>query len=143
MPNITTLEGQTLSFGKEESYSIDDERAFILYLDKMFRAADPKNKAHISALAKNMNVISGMLNLGQIPEDGVLDDSVQGTFNYFAENKDLFLKHGISKHIDAKKLEKITNPAFTEAEHAPTIEEMKKLEVDIGQLYGNEATPQG
>ena len=34
MPNATTLEGQTLSFGKEGSYSQDDEKAFILYLDR-------------------------------------------------------------------------------------------------------------
>jgi len=142
MPSITTLDGQTLPFGKEGSYSQDDEKAFTLYLDKMFRAADPNNKMHVSALAKNINVISEMLNLGKIPEDGVIDESVQGAFNYFTDNRVLFLKHGISEHINAKKLEQIQAPAFTETEHAPTIEEMKELEVDIGRLYDDKGTSQ-
>ena len=32
----------------------------------------------------------------------------------------------------------MTNPAFTPTEYAPTIEEMQKLEVDIGRLYNDE-----
>ena len=33
------------------------------------------------------------------------------------------------------ELEKMTAPAFTPSEFAPTMDDMKKLEVDIGQLY--------
>ena len=43
-----------------------------------------------------------------------------------------------------KKLEQMTASVYTEAEAAniPTIDDMKKLEVDIGQLYTDEGTNQ-
>ena len=142
MPKIVTLDGQTLSFGKEGSYSVDDEKASILYLDKMFRTADMLNPDHISALQKDINMIAEMLNLGSIPEDGYMDDATSEAFQYFLDNRKLFLEHGITQHIDAKKLDKLTEPAeqvFTESEYAPTMDEMKALEVDIGKLYEGES----
>ena len=135
MLNFTTLDGQTLAYGKQEGYSVDDEKAFTLSLDKQARAADLNNKQHVIALKKNLNQISKLLKLGSLSEDGNLDDPAIASIQYFQNNAKLFKEHGISQHIDAKKLEKMTNPAFTETEHAPTIDEMKKLEVNIDELY--------
>ena len=135
MPNFTTLDGQTLAYGKQEGYSVDDEKAFTLSLDKQVRAADLNNKQHVIAIKKNLNQISKLLELGSLSEDGNLDEPAMASIQYFQNNAKLFKEHGISQHIDAKKLEKITNPAFTETEYAPTIDEMKKLEINIDQLY--------
>ena len=135
MPNFTTLDGQTLAYGKQEGYSVDDEKAFTLSLDKQVRAADLNNKQHVMAIKKNLNQISKLLELDQLSEDGNLDEPAIASIQYFQNNAKLFKEHGISQHIDAKKLEKMTNPAFTETEYAPTIEEMKKLEVNIDELY--------
>ena len=135
MLNFTTLDGQTLAYGKQEGYSVDDEKAFTLSLDKQTRAADLNNGQHITAIKKNLNQISKLLKLGSLSEDGNLDEPAIASIQYFQNNAKLFKEHGISQHIDAKKLEKMTNPAFTETEYAPTIEEMKKLEVNIDELY--------
>ena len=72
-----------------------------------------------------------------LPVNEVVDDTFKKSLQYINDNIDLFKKHGITEHLNAKKLEKITNPAFTETEYPPTIEEMKALEVDIGQLDSN------
>ena len=138
MPNFTTLDGQTLQYGQEGMYLPEDEKTFILSLDKDVRAADLNNKDHILAIQKNLNQISGILKLGSLPEDGILDDATNQSLQYFVNNRDLFIKHGITEHINARKLERITSPSetvFTEAEYPPTIDEMKELEVDIGRLY--------
>ena len=135
MLDFTTLDGQTLAYGKQEGYSVDDEKAFTLSLDKQTRAADPNNQQHIIAIKKNLNQIAKLLKLGSLSEDGNLDEPAIASIQYFQNNAKLFKEHGISQHIDAKKLEKMTNPAFTETEYAPTIEEMKKLEVNIDELY--------
>ena len=135
MPNFKELNGQTLQLGKEGAYLPEDEKAFTLMLDKQFRAADLNDKAQVATLASNVNTIAEMLKLGRIPEDGTIDEEVAAAFQYFIDNRDLFIEHGITEHINAKKLEKMTNPAFTETEYAPTIEEMKKLEVNIDELY--------
>ena len=135
MLNFTTLDGQTLAYGKQEGYSVDDEKAFTLSLDKQVRAADLNNKQHVMAIKKNLNQISKLLELGSLSEDGTLDEPAIASIQYFQNNAKLFKEHGISKHIDAKKLEKMTNPAFTETEYAPTIDEMKKLEINIDELY--------
>ena len=133
--DFTTLDGQTLAYGKQEGYSVDDEKAFTLSLDKQTRAADLNNKDHVLALKKNLNQISKILKIGPLPENGNLDEPAIASIQYFQNNAKLFKEHGISQHIDAKKLEKMTNPAFTETEYAPTIDEMKKLEVNIDELY--------
>jgi len=135
MLDFTTLDGQTLAYGKQEGYSVDDEKAFTLSLDKQTRAADLNNKQHITAIKKNLNQIAKLLKLGSLSEDGNLDEPAIASIQYFQNNAKLFNEHGISQHIDAKKLEKMTNPAFTETEYAPTIDEMKKLEVNIDELY--------
>ena len=135
MLNFTTLDGQTLAYGKQEGYSVDDEKAFTLSLDKQVRAADLNNKQHVIAIKKNLNQISKLLELGSLSEDGNLDEPAMASIQYFQNNAKLFKEHGISQHIDAKKLEKITNPSFKETEYAPTIDEMKKLEINIDELY--------
>ena len=135
MPSFKTLDGQTLQYGQEGTYLPEDEKAFILSLDKQVRAADLADKAQVSAIQSNLNQISKILQLGPLPEDGVVDDETGASIQYFVDNRDLFLKHGITEHIRAKQLEQMTAPAFTPTEHAPTIDEMKALEVDIGKLY--------
>ena len=113
-------------------------------LDKQFRAADLTDKAQVSILASNLNTIADMLKLGNIPEDGTIDEEVGQAFQYFVDNRELFIKHGITEHINAKKLEQMTASVYTDAEVAnvPTIDDMKKLEVDIGRLYTDEGTSQ-
>jgi len=144
MPNFKELNGQTLQLGKEGAYLPEDEKAFTLMLDKQFRAADLNDKAQVATLASNVNTIAKMLKLGRIPEDGTIDEDVAAAFQYFIDNRDLFIEHGITEHINAKKLEQMTASVYTEAEAAniPTIDDMKKLEVDIGKLYTDEGTSQ-
>ena len=142
MPNFKQLDGQTLQLGKEGTYLPDDEKAFTLMLDKQFRAADLNDKTQVSILASNLNTIADILKLGNIPEDGTIDEEVGQAFQYFVDNRELFIKHGITEHINAKKLEQMTASVYTDAEAAnvPTIDDMKKLEVDIGKLYTDEGT---
>jgi len=144
MPNFKQLDGQTLQLGKEGAYLQEDEKAFTLMLDKQFRAADLTDKTQVSTLAFNVNTIADILKLGRIPEDGTIDEEVGQAFQYFVDNRELFIKHGITEHINAKKLEQMTASVFTDAEAAnvPTIDDMKKLEVDIGKLYTDEGTSQ-
>ena len=138
MPSFKTFDGQTLQHGQEGTYLQEDETAFILSLDKQVRAADLSDKAQDSAIQSNLNQISKILQLGSLPEDGVVDDDSAASLQYFIDNRDLFIKHGITEHINAKKVEGLTNPAFTETEYAPTMDEMKALEIDIGKLYEDE-----
>ena len=142
MPNFKQLDGQTLQLGKEGAYLQEDEKAFTLMLDKQFRAADLNDKEQVIILAQNVNTIADILKLGRIPEDGTIDENVASSFQYFVDNRELFIKHGITEHINAKKLEQMTASVYTDAEAAnvPTIDDMKKLEVDIGQLYTDEGT---
>ena len=144
MPSFKQLDGQTLQLGKEGTYLPDDEKAFTLLLDKQFRAADLNDKTQVSILAQNINTIADTLKVGRIPEDGIMDDAVAESFQYFIDNRELFIKHGITEHINAKKLEQITASMYTDAEAAniPTIDDMKKLEIDIGNLYTDESTSQ-
>jgi hypothetical protein len=129
--NFTTLDGQNIAYGKQEGVYLDDEKAFILSLDKAIRAADLNNGINVRSIQKSLNQIAQRIEVDSIPESGVLDESTLAAITYFQQNADLFKEHGISQHMDAKKLEKMTNPAFTETEYAPTIEEMKKLEVNL------------
>ena len=135
MPNFRTLDGQTLQYGQEGTYLPEDEKAFILSLDKQVRAADLTNKEQVSAIQSNLNQMSKILQLGSLPEDGIIDEETGASLQYFIDNRDLFIEHGITEHIRAKKLEQMTAPAFTPSEYAPTMDEMKELEVDIGKLY--------
>ena len=144
MLTFKQLDGQTLQYGKEGMSLPEDEKAYILSLDKQFRAADLNQKDQAAVVAFNMNTIADILKLGRIPEDGTIDEEVGAVFQYFADNRELFIKHGITEHINAKKLEQMTASVYTEAEAAniPTIDDMKKLEVDIGKLYTDEGTSQ-
>ena len=137
MPSFKQFDGQTLQYGKEGTYLPEDEKAFILSLDKQFRAADLNDKVQVATLAHNINTIADILKLGRIPEDGTIDEEVGNAFQYFIDNRDVFIEHGITEHLNAKKLEKMTDSVYTgtEAANIPTIEDMKKLEVDIGTLY--------
>ena len=140
MPSFKTLEGQTLQYGQQGTYLLEDEQEFISMLDKQVRAADPNNKDHVAAVQSNFNVMSEILGLGKLPEDGGLDQATIETIQYFGKNRELFAKYGITEHITAKKLERTIAPSevvFTETEYQPTIDEMKELEVDIGKLYEN------
>jgi len=135
MPSFTTLEGQTLQYGQEGAYTLKNQQAFILELDKQVRAADPTDEGHIKALQKNLNYIVRMLGMDTLPETGVLDVATVEALDYFKQKRDTFIEHGIENHVDATELEALTNPAFTETEYAPTMEEMKSLEVEIDKLY--------
>ena len=135
MPRFKTLEGDVLSYGKEGAYTRADEIAFILSLDKQSKAANLKVPEHVSALQFNVNQIAEIINLAPLKVTGVTDENTVAALDYVVKNMDLFKEHGITGHLTAKKMEKVTNPAFTETEHAPTIEEMKALEIDIGKLY--------
>jgi len=144
MLNFKQLDGQTLQLGTEEATLQEDEKAFTLMLDKQTRAADLTIPGDVSTLAFNVNTIAEMLKLGRIPEDGTVDNEVAAAFQYFIDNRELFIEHGITEHINAKKLEQMTASVYTDAEAAniPTIDDMKKLEVDIGKLYTDEGTSQ-
>ena len=135
MPSFRTLDGQTLQYGQEGTYLLEDEKAFILSLDKQVRAADLTDKNQVSAIQSNLNQISKILKLGPLPEDGTIDDETNQSIKYFMDNRNLFIEHGITEHVRARKLEQMTAPAFTPNEYAPTMDEMKELEVDIGKLY--------
>ena len=134
MPKFKTKEGGILEFGNNEAYNLDDEVAFILSLEKQIKSMNPQNPNHVQAFKHNANVIASTIGVDQLPENEMWDDVTQQTFNYISDNLGLFKKYGITEHINAKKVENVTNPAFTETEYPPTIEEMKALEVDIGQL---------
>ena len=136
MPNFTQLDGQTLQYGQQGAYTLEDQKTFIQELDKQVRAADLNDGKHIKAIKDNLNLIFTYLGAGPIlPPGDELDERTSIALNYFKDNRKLFLEHGIENHTEAKKLEKITNPAFSETEYAPTIAEMQGLEIDIGRLY--------
>jgi len=135
MPIFKDLEGQTLQFGNEETYLIEDEKAFILKLDEQLRAVDLNNPEHISFMKHNLNQLSNELGLDPLPKSSDIDEATAQTIKYFNDNRKLFIEYGIKNHLRAKQLEKMTAPAFTPTEYAPTIDEMIKLEVDIGKLY--------
>ena len=135
MPIFKDLEGQTLQFGNEETYLVEDEKAFILKLDEQLRAVDLNNPEHISFMKHNLNQLSNELGLDPLPKSSDIDEATAQTIKYFNDNRKLFIEYGIKNHPRAKQLEKMTAPAFTPTEYAPTIDEMIKLEVDIGKLY--------
>ena len=132
-----TLDGKTRAFGEKDATTLDDEKAHILSLGKQSRAVDPNKKEDVATLQKNLNTIHLMLGIDVLPEDGFLDEPTQMAWDYFKNNEDVFRQHGISQHVKAKELEKMTAPAemvFTDAEYAPTMDEMKKLEVDFDDI---------
>lgn len=136
--NFKTLQGEVLSFDNDTVDNLDNEISAILNLEKQLNSADLSNESHIRNLKFNINKIAEIIGgIDLLPVNEVVDDTFKKSLQYINDNIDLFKKHGITEHLNAKKLEKITNPAFTETEYPPTIEEMKALEVDIGQLDSN------
>ena len=136
--NFKTLQGEVLSFDNDTVDNLDNEISAILNLEKQLNSADLSNESHIRNLKFNINKIAEIIGgIDLLPVNEVVDDTFKKSLQYINDNIDLFKKHGITEHVNAKKLEKITNPAFTETEYPPTIEEMKALEVDIGQLDSN------
>ena len=135
MPKFKTKEGGILEFGNNEAYNQNDEIAFILSLEKQINSMNPQNPDHVKAFKHNANVIANIVGVNKLPENEMWDDVTNQTFQYISDNLSLLKKYGITEHLNAKKIEKTTNPAFTETEYPPTIEEMKALEVDIGKLY--------
>ena len=141
MPKFTNLEGQTLAYGNQEAYTLEDEKAFILSLEKQVRAVDPQSETHVSSLKKNLNQIGQILQLPALAEDGTWDDDTAAFVEYFVTYADLFRNYGITDHIKARELQNMTassEQVFTENEYPPTMDEMKALEVDIGKLYEDE-----
>tara|TARA_R100000664_G_C2756322_1_gene144199 strand:- start:2592 stop:3008 length:417 start_codon:yes stop_codon:yes gene_type:complete len=135
MPKFTTKDGGILEFGNNETYNKDDEIAFIFSLEKQINSMNPQNPNDVKVFKTNVNEVAKLIGVDQLPVNEMWDEVTRNTYQYFADNMNLFKKHGITEHINAKKIERVTSPAFTETEHAPTIEEMKALEVDIGKLY--------
>lgn len=135
MLKFKTKEGEILEFGDTEAYNLDNEIAFILNLEKQINSMNSQDPDHVKAFKHNANVLSRIVGVDELPENEAWDDVTSQTYNYIADNLNLLKKHGITEHVNAKKLEQVTNPAFTETENAPTIDEMKALEVDIGKLY--------
>ena len=139
MPTFKTLDGQTLQYGQEGTYLLDDEKAFILSLDKQVRAADLENVEHVSTLKWNFSQIEKLMGGPGMPVDGLLSQDLSEALSYYMNNRDLFIEHGITEHLNARKLQQTIEPAesvYAEGEYpGPTIDEMKALEVDIDKLY--------
>ncbi len=49
MPPFKTKEGEILSLGQEGMYTLDNEKAFILSLEKQSRSMDSQNSEHVQA----------------------------------------------------------------------------------------------
>lgn len=130
MLNFNNLDGTKIKFGKDD-YNIDDEKAFVIALDKMMRVMDHNNPDHVQALKSNVNIMSEILNFNPMPEGNTIDEVTFDNLKYLRENMPVFKKYGITEHINAKKLEKITHPAFTENEYPPNIEEMKNWRLTL------------
>jgi hypothetical protein len=135
---FVNLKGEALQMGPKGKPTVDAEKAWSQSLVKQLRAADPKNPQQLSIIKQNLNTLSNHLNLGLQPlsTDSTLDNATVAAIQYFNNNAQLFMEHGISDHMKAKELEAITASAFTEAEAAsiPTIEDLKNLEVDLDRL---------
>ena len=137
MPTFHTLDGQVLDYGNPADYQGSDEKAFLISFEKQLRTADKTNSDHITKLQQNFNEIAGLIGVSKLPTHGTLDTATADALDYYESNRGLFMKYGISNHLKAKEIERVTAPAFTETEHAPTIDEMKELEIDISELYND------
>lgn len=139
MPKFYGLNGEQLQYGNPEQYELDDEKAFLISFEKQLRSIDKTNSEHINKFQQNFNEIASIIGVTQIPVHGTLDNMTAQAMQYYEDNRGLFMKYGISNHLRAKEIEQVTKPAFTETEYAPTIDEMKELEMDISELYNDRA----
>ena len=137
MPKFQGLDGEVMQYGNPEEYNLDDEKAFLISFEKQLRTADLNNPTDVSILQSNFNEIANIIGVSNIPTDGTIDNTTADALNYYKDNRKLFMQYGIAEHLNAKKIEEVTNPAFTKTEYAPTIEEMKSLEIDISELYND------
>ena len=137
MPRFHGLDGQQIQYGTPGQYEADDEKAFLISFEKQLRTADMSNAEHVSKLQNNFNEIAKIVGVGQVPVHGTLDNTTAQALQYYSDNRGLFMQYGITNHLKAKEIEQVTKPAFTETEHAPTIDEMKELEIDISELYND------
>ena len=135
MPRFHGLDGEQIQYGSPGLYNLDDEKAFLISFEKQLRTADMSNTDHIKQLQHNFNEIASIIGISQLPVHGTMDTSTANALQYYEKNRGSFMEYGVSNHLKAKEIEKVTAPAFTEAEHAPTIDEMKELEIDISELY--------
>lgn len=135
MPTFHSLAGEVLDYGNPADYQESDEKAFLISFEKQLRTADRTNSEHIQKLQTNFNEIAGIVGLKTLSPHGTMDTATADALDYYNKNRKLFMKYGISNHKKAKEIEQVTSPAFTETEYAPTIEEMKGLDIDISELY--------
>lgn len=135
MPTFHSLSGEVLDYGNPADYKDSDEKAFLISFEKQLRTADKTNTDHVQKLQENFNEIANIVGLANLSPHGTMDTATADALDYYSKNRELFMKYGISNHLRAKEIEQVTQPAFTETEHAPTIEEMKGLDIDISELY--------
>jgi len=114
---------------------LQDERLFLTELDKQYRQADFQEQDQVKAVQKNMNIITEILGLESVPEDGTPNKSTLAMIKYFDNNRELFLEYGIQNHYRAKELEKVMEKVDEPHEYAPTLDEMKALEIDMERLH--------
>ena len=137
MPRFHGLDGQQIQYGNPGEYAIDDEKAFLISFEKQLRTADMANPEHVTQLQNNFNEIASIIGVAQVPVHGTMDTTTADALRYYEDNRGLFMQYGVSNHLKAKEIEQVTESAFTETEHAPTIDEMKELEIDISELYND------
>ena len=131
------LDGSNIQLGNNIDYSLEDERAFLISFEKQLRTVDKTSPEQVSILQKNWNELANILGVSQLSTSGTYDQATAGAIDYYENNRGALMEYGITNHLKAKELEKVTGPAFTETEHAPTIEEMKELDINISELYND------
>jgi hypothetical protein len=137
MIKFHALDNSILSYGNEMEFNKEDEKAFLISFEKQLRTADLESSNDVSKLQFNFNEMANVMGVSNIPTHGVTDAATVEALNYYKNNREVFMKYGIKEHVNAKKVQKVTNPAFTETEYAPSIDEMKELEIDISELYND------
>ena len=143
MPKFVTLEGEELEYGIPGEYALKDEQAFILSFEKQLRRLNPKNSNHTDVLRRNANTLLRNLGVDELPMAPGYDTDLANVITYFDKNKRIFMKHGITNHMKAKEIEKTTAHIDKPHEYAPTIDEMKALDIDISELYEDSRQKEG
>ena len=101
---FVNLQGEALQMGTRGMPTADAEKAWSQSLVKQLRAADPKDPEQLSIVKQNLNTLSSFLPLDLKPlhVDGILDQSTVAAIQYFNNNSQLFMEHGITDHMKAK-----------------------------------------
>ncbi len=132
MLKFLTFKGEAIPIQAEEG--IQEERMLIAQLDRQYRTADHGDPRQMHVVQKNMNTAIKLMGLKKVPEDGTPNEGTIAMVKYFEKYKDLFLEHGIKDHFKARELHKVLEKVEEPHEYAPTIEEMKMLDVNLGDL---------